>query len=224
MLGKPGAPSRRARRYNQADIWFRVHIDPDDTLVDSDADRKHVDAAAAGDREAFAVLVSRYQTRLVNLARALTNDDGEAEDLAQETFIRAWKSIARFRGDSAFRTWLFRIATNVIQSHLGRKSRRSRWWGPSIDDRRHDWNGEPATLNTASPSSTIEDDVARRQQIDRALATLPAELRLAVTLRDVHGFDYREIAEMLGVPIGTVESRIFRARQRLRPLLAGVRS
>jgi RNA polymerase sigma-70 factor (ECF subfamily) len=200
-----------------------VHIDPDDRPAEADADRRHVEAAAGGDREAFAVLVSRYQVRLVNLARALTGDDGEAEDLAQEAFIRAWKSIGGFRGDATFRTWLYRIATNVIQSHLRRRSRRRRWWGPSLDERPDDRRGEHSAMDPSVPS-TIEDDVARRQEIDRALATLPPELRIAVTLRDVHGFDYREIAEMLGVPIGTVESRIFRARKRLRPLLVGVRS
>lgn len=181
-----------------------------------DPDRSLVAASAAGDAEAFAALVARYQAAIVNLARALTADDGEADDLAQETFVRAYRSIGRFRGDSTFRTWLYRVAVNAIRSHLKKRARRWRWFGPSLDERDPAGRESPALATPA----TLEDDVARRQLIDRALASLPADLRIAVTLRDVQGFEYGEIAAMLGIPIGTVESRIFRARQRLRPLLA----
>lgn len=181
-----------------------------------DPDRSLVEASAAGDHDAFAALVLRYQAPIVNLARALTADDGEAEDLAQETFIRAYKAIGRFRGDSAFRTWLYRVAVNVIHSHLQRRARRWRWFGPSLDER----ESTKQQASALSMPATVEEDTARRQLIDRALASLPADMRAAVTLRDMYGFDYAEIADMLGIPIGTVESRIFRARQRLRPLLA----
>lgn len=181
-----------------------------------DPDRSLVEASAAGDQDAFAALVLRYQAPIVNLARALTADDGEAEDLAQETFIRAYKAIGRFRGDSAFRTWLYRVAVNVIRSHLQRRTRRWKWFGPSLDER----ESAAQQASALSMPAAVEEDAARRQLIDRALASLPADMRAAVTLRDVHGFDYAEIADMLGIPIGTVESRIFRARQRLRPLLA----
>lgn len=184
--------------------------------MQSDPDRSLVAAAAAGDDDAFATLLSRHQASIVNLARALTAGDGEADDLAQETFIRAYKAIGRFRGDSTFRTWLHRVAVNVIQTHLKQRARRRRWFGPSLDERDADGRQQAAMAVPA----TIEDATARREVIDRALATLPADMRMAVTLRDVHGFDYAEIATMLDVPIGTVESRIFRARQRLRPLLA----
>lgn len=181
-----------------------------------DPDRSLVAASAAGDAEAFAALVARYQAAIVNLARALTADDGEADDLAQETFVRAYRSIGRFRGDSTFRTWLYRVAVNAIRSHLKKRARRWRWFGPSLDERDRAGRESPALATPA----TLEDDAARRQLIDRALASLPADLRIAVTLRDVQGFEYGEIAALLGIPIGTVESRIFRARQRLRPLLA----
>jgi RNA polymerase sigma-70 factor, ECF subfamily len=184
-----------------------------------DPDRSLVDAASAGDRDAFGRLVQRYQAQIVNLARALTADDGEADDLAQETFIRAYKAIGRFRGDSMFRSWLYRIALNVINSHLKSRTRRWQWWGGSLDDRKPDEASDGAS-QVASGSAPIDEDAARRQLIDRALGSLPADMRTAVTLRDVHGFDYAEISAMLGVPLGTVESRIFRARQRLRPLLA----
>jgi RNA polymerase sigma-70 factor (ECF subfamily) len=186
--------------------------------MQTDPDRSLVALSAAGDADAFAALVARYRASIVNLARALTADDGEADDLAQETFIRAYKAIGRFRGDSTFRTWLHRVAVNVVQSHLKKRARRWRWFGPSLDEQ--DAAGQESSV-PATPA-TLEDDAARRELIDRALASLPADMRIAVTLRDVQGFDYAEIAEMLGIPLGTVESRIFRARQRLRPLLAAL--
>ncbi len=186
--------------------------------MEPDPDRSLVLSSAAGDADAFAALVARYQAAIVNLARALTADDGEADDLAQETFIRAYKAIGRFRGDSTFRTWLYRVAVNVIQSHLKKRARRRRWFGPSLDEQGAAGQESPALAVRA----TLEDDTARRELIDRALASLSADMRVAVTLRDVQGFDYAEISAMLGIPIGTVESRIFRARQRLRPLLAAL--
>lgn len=182
-----------------------------------DADRGLVEAAAAGSRDAFDELVRRYQGPIVNLARALTSGSADAEDLAQEVFVRAWRSIAGFRGDSTFRTWLHRVALNVIHSHRSRLGRfRRLFQSPSDPD-----VGDPS--ERAPDRSDLEDELVLRDAIDRALSTLPDELRDAVTLRDIQGLDYREIAAALQVPIGTVESRIFRARQRLRPLLEPVR-
>ncbi len=190
--------------------------------MESDPDRALVDAAARGDADAFGALVVRYQARIVNLAHALTSDAADADDLAQETFIRAYRAIGKFRGESSFRTWLYRVAVNVINSYLKSRGRRWKWWGRSLDaGRAHDSEADQA-VEVAAPDPPIDEDMARRQVIDRALAALPSDIRIAVTLRDIHGFDYAEIAAMLGVPIGTVESRIFRGRQRLRPLLAGL--
>lgn len=172
--------------------------------------------AAAGSREAFDELVRRHQARIFNLARALVGEDAEAEDLAQDTFVRAWRAIRRFRGESAFRTWLYRVAINVIRSHLAARSRKQIVWGWW----RRDARGEGTMPREAVDPADLEDDAMRREIIDRALAALPADQRVAVTLRDVEGLDYREIAAALGVPIGTVMSRISRARGRLRPSLA----
>jgi RNA polymerase sigma-70 factor, ECF subfamily len=174
-----------------------------------DADRALVDAAVAGSREAFDELVRRYQSSMITLARVLTSGRFDAEDLAQEVFVRAWRSIGRFRAESSFRTWLHRIAINVVRTH---QERQGRWF------RLFRFAGEdvPEPVDRDVP---VDARLVKRQLIDRALATLPVDLRLAVTLRDVQGLDYREIADALGVPIGTVESRIFRARQRLKPLL-----
>lgn len=183
-----------------------------------DADRGLVDAAAAGSREAFDELVLRYQGPVLNLVRAMTAGDGDAEDLAQEAFVRAWRSIASFRSDSTFRTWVFGIAINVVRTHRGKRARLRRlFWTPPAEESFSD------PLGRASADDGIEAPLAMREVIDRALATLPEDMRAAVVLRDVQGLDYREIAASLDLPIGTVESRIFRARQRLRPLLEPLR-
>jgi RNA polymerase sigma-70 factor (ECF subfamily) len=183
-----------------------------------DADRDLVTAAAGGDRRAFDELVRRYQGQVVNLARAMTASDLDVDDMAQETFVRVWRSLKGFRGDSSFRTWLYGIAMNVIRTHLGRRSKlRSRLWSASSAD-----DADPLE-RIASHERGVEHAVVLRDGIDQALKSLPEELREALVLRDVQGLEYREIADTLGIPIGTVESRIFRARQRLRPLLAHLR-
>ena len=183
-----------------------------------DADRDLVKAAAAGDRDAFDELVRRYQAQVVNLARAMTANDVDVDDLAQETFVRVWRSLPGFRGDSAFRTWMYGIALNVIRTHRGRRAKlRNLFWAAPADT-----EGDPLE-RVRDEDAGIEQKLVMRDAIDRALKSLPDELREALVLRDVQGLDYREIAAALDVPIGTVESRIFRARQRLRPLLAPLR-
>ena len=182
-----------------------------------DVDQDLVAQAAAGSREAFDDLVRRHQVSIVSLARALTNGSADAEDLAQEVFLRAWRSLRGFRGDSTFRTWLHRVAVNVIHSHHGRVSRLRRMFQPAPAE-----PGEDPVERAADPVN-VESDVVLRDAIDKALASLPEELRVAVTLRDVQGLDYKEIATVIEVPIGTVESRIFRGRQRLKLLLEPLR-
>ena len=184
-----------------------------------DADRALVDAAAAGDREAFDELVRRHQSAIVGLARSLTGGSVDAEDAAQEVFVRAWRSLGSFRGDSTFRTWLHRIALNVVSSYHGRLSRVRRLFQFAAPER----ESAEDPMESAPDRASLEDRIVVRDAIDKALAALPDELRVAVVLRDVQGLDYREIAQLLGVPMGTVESRIFRGRQRLRPLLEPLR-
>jgi RNA polymerase sigma-70 factor (ECF subfamily) len=178
---------------------------PDDPDVD-------LVPAAAGDLDAFEALVRRYQARIIGLARSHSGNAADAEDLAQDVFVRVYRSLRQFRGNSLFRTWLYRIALNVVRTHHARRGRQQGVWGDSgADDRAFDaMAGEPS----------VEFTLVRREAIDRALDDLPADLREAVVLRDVHGLDYREIADVTGAPMGTVESRIFRARQRLRTALA----
>jgi len=178
-----------------------------------DPDRELVEAAAAGSREAFDDLVRRHQAAMLTLTRVLTGGRGDADDLAQEVFVRAWRSLGGFRGESTFRTWLHRVAINVVRTSQAKQGRLLR----VFVSRRGVTEEEP--FDPPSGGEPVDTTLARRQIIDRALAALPAELRVAVTLRDVQGLDYKEIAAILDVPIGTVESRIFRARQRLKPLL-----
>jgi RNA polymerase sigma-70 factor, ECF subfamily len=176
-----------------------------------DPDRELVAAAGAGSRDAFDELIRRHHAAILTLARVLTGGRGDADDLAQEVFVRAWRSLRGFRGDSSFRTWLHRVAINVVRTSQAKEARLARLFvRRSKDD-------EP--FDPPAATEPFDAELARRQAIDRALATLPGELRVAVTLRDLQGLEYKEIAALLNVPIGTVESRIFRARQRLRPLL-----
>ena len=178
-----------------------------------DSESGLVDAAVAGDRDAFDALVTRYQVPILGLARALLTGSPDAEDVAQEIFVRAWRSLKGFRGDCPFKSWLYRIAVNVVISHQRRLMRERRLFrAPAAHDPARDAD------RVAVPSDS-QPDVVLRMTIDEALAQIPFENRTAIVLRDVQGLDYREIAQALRVPIGTVESRIFRARQRLRTLL-----
>jgi RNA polymerase sigma-70 factor (ECF subfamily) len=180
-----------------------------------DPDGELVTAAAAGSRDAFDELVRRHQVSMLTLARVLTGGRGDADDLVQEVFVRAWRSLKAFRGESTFRTWLHRVAINVVRTSQAREGRLRRLFAMTPPNPLNDDPFDPPDAR-----EPIETALARRQAIDRALASLPFELRLPVTLRDLQGLEYKEIATLLDVPIGTVESRIFRARQRLRPLLA----
>jgi RNA polymerase sigma-70 factor (ECF subfamily) len=174
-----------------------------------DPDRTIVSQAAAGSREAFDELVRRYRRPVYNLVRALTAGDADAEDLVQDVFVRAFRAIVTFRGDSAFKSWLYRIAINVVHTHLQRRRTRDAFGGVRGQD----------ALGDVPDGDNLEEAVLRRQAIDRALASLPEHLRVLVVLRDVHGLKYDEIAKIVKSPRGTVESRLFRARQQLRPLL-----
>jgi RNA polymerase sigma-70 factor, ECF subfamily len=175
-----------------------------------DPDRTFVTQAAAGSREAFDELVRRYRRPVYNLVRALTAGDGDAEDLVQDVFVRAFRAIVGFRGDSAFKSWLYRIAVNVVHTHLHRRRAREAISGIRVAD---------TFIGEVPDGDNLEEAVLRRQAIEHALATLPEQLRVLVVLRDVHGLKYDEIAKIVKSPRGTVESRLFRARQQLRPLL-----
>lgn len=200
-------PSSKAQSQTVPDFRHEESVAP----VMSDPDWPLVEGAAAGDREAFTALVERHQSRVLNLAMTLGVREADAEDVAQDVFIRVYRSIGRFRGEARFRTWLYQVTLNAVRSY--RASRTARGEVEPTAPERED-APEPAA------NDPIDDRLADRQAIDRALGQLPAEWREAVTLRDVEGLSYREIADLTGAPIGTVESRIFRARQQLRVELA----
>ena len=178
-----------------------------------DPDLATIRGAADGDSDAFEALVRRYAPQMSRLAATIVGPE-DADDVAQEVFVRAYQALPAFRGDSAFRTWLYRIAVNVSRSYRSHWWRRSAVWGDSGADETTAFDPEDA--------SDFEAAWLTRDAVERALGSLPEHLRIAVVLRDLHGLEYREIAETTGVPIGTVESRIFRARRRLRRALEPV--
>lgn len=180
-----------------------------------------VERVQAGDKAAFDLLVKRYQHKVIGLIGRYVQDQAEALDVAQETFIKAYKALESFRGESAFYTWLYRIATNTAKNHLVTRSRRPPGTDVDIDD----------VLQAESESElreieTPENNLYRDELFSvmaSTLEALPEELRVALTLRELEGMTYEEIAEVMDCPIGTVRSRIFRARdaidKELKPLL-----
>lgn len=177
-----------------------------------DPDGAAVGRVQQGDARAFDELVVKYQDRLVNYVRALGAGHADAEDAAQEAFLRAFRGLGRFRRLSHFKTWLYQIATNVTRTAARRRAARPEAASGLLAD-------AEAGASPPAGADDLEARIVARDRLDRALAALPEDLRQAVVLRDVEGWEYREIAAMVGVPIGTVESRIFRARRRLRDLL-----
>jgi RNA polymerase sigma-70 factor (ECF subfamily) len=181
-----------------------------------DPDRELVERARAGERAAFDLLVARYQRRLLRLVLRLLRDQAEAEDVVQETFLRAYRALPRFRGDAAFYTWLYRIALNGARSTILRRRQRTAPHGMA-----------PSQLPAPVPEIGTPESMLLSKQvmqtIDAALEALPLELRTAIVLREIEGLSYEEIAQIMECPLGTVRSRIFRAREaiarRLRPLL-----
>lgn len=174
-----------------------------------------------GERGAFDLLVQKYQHRIAHLIARYVHDASEVEDVAQEAFIKAYRGLANFRGESAFYTWLYRIAINTAKNHLVSAGRRVPDQGvDAADAEQHD---DGALLRDAdTPERTLMTGELERT-VYRTIESLPAELREAVTLRELEGLSYEEIATVMDCPIGTVRSRIFRAREAIdaaiRPLL-----
>ncbi|HLV78277.1 MAG TPA: RNA polymerase sigma factor RpoE [Marinobacter sp.] len=187
---------------------------------DSQTDLQLVRKVRHGDRAAFDLLVVKYQSRVASIISRYVYDSQEVMDLAQETFVKAYRAIDRFRGDSAFYTWLYRIAVNTAKNHLDARSRRPQGSSDVADAENFDDGGR--LRDVASPERLLQREQLQRALND-AIARLPEELRSAFLLREYDGLSYEDIARILECPIGTVRSRIFRARdavdRHLGPLL-----
>jgi len=173
-----------------------------------------------GDKTAFDLLVRKYQHRIGAVIGRFVPDYAESQDIAQESFIRAYRAIANFRGDSQFYTWLYRIAVNTAKNHLVAMKRRPPTSDVEAEDAEH-FSGGRMQDNDTPEHELLREEIAR--EVSQTVAALPEELRQAITLREMDGLSYEEIAETMDCPIGTVRSRIFRAREaidaRLRPLM-----
>ncbi len=190
-------------------------------MSDRKTDQELVDRAQGGDRAAFDVLVRKYQHRIVQLVGRYVHDPSESLDVAQEAFIKAYRALGSFRGDSAFYTWLYRIAINTAKNYLVSLSRRPPRDDVEVGDAEH-FEGPSGLKEYATPEHMVLTEEIQRT-IEQAIENLPDDLRTAITLREFEGMSYEDIAKTMDCPIGTVRSRIFRAREaidaRLRPLL-----
>ncbi|HEY5678861.1 MAG TPA: RNA polymerase sigma factor RpoE [Pseudomonadales bacterium] len=176
-----------------------------------DTDKELVRRVQKGDRYAFDLLFSRYQHKILNLVSRYLKDPQDVEDVTQEAFIKAFRALPRFRGESAFYTWLYRIAINTAKNHLVARGRRP----PGVDVDMEDaeiMDGADALRVSESPEAVLERDELSAA-IDVAISQLPDDLRSAVTLREFDGLSYEQIAHIMDCPVGTVRSRIFRARE-----------
>jgi len=191
-------------------------------VTERDIDRQLVERAQRGDKRAFELLVDKYQRRLGRLLSRFIRDPSEVEDVMQEAFIKAYRALPAFRGDSAFYTWLYRIGINTAKNTLAAQRRRA----PTSTDveaeeaEGHD-NGERLRDLNTPENLLLSREIA--DTVNSTIGSLPEELRTAIQLREIEGMSYEEIASIMNCPIGTVRSRIFRAREaiaeRLRPLI-----
>ncbi len=173
-------------------------------------DQALVERVQQGDKQAFDILVLKYQNKIIQLAYRYVKDHDEAMDVAQEAFIKAYRALDRFRGDSAFYTWIYRIAINTAKNHLVASGRRP----PRTDldaQEAEQYEGAAGLKEYATPEQVLLRDELK-QTIASAIRELPDDLRTAITLRELEGLSYEEIAQTMECPIGTVRSRIFRAR------------
>ena len=190
-------------------------------MSDSEVDRELVRRVQNGEKDAFDVLVLKYQHKLLKLISRYVRDSSEALDVAQESFLKAYRALPNFRGESAFYTWLYRIAINTAKNHLVSESRR-----PPVSDvdavDAEQLNGASDLKEYATPERLLLKEEIQNT-VAAAIGDLPEDLKTAITLRELEGLSYEEIAEAMDCPIGTVRSRIFRAREainiRLEPLL-----
>ena len=173
-------------------------------------DKQLVARVQKGDSRAFDMLVMKYQQRIMALISRYVHDADEVQDVAQEAFIKAYKALPRFRGDSAFYTWLYRIAVNTAKNHLVSRSRRPPGSDVDLSDAEY-LEGGAGLRELENPENRLFGDELK-QVVEQAISGLPDDLRTAVTLREFDGLSYEDIADVMDCPVGTVRSRNFRAR------------
>jgi RNA polymerase sigma-70 factor, ECF subfamily len=190
-------------------------------MTQDDSDQQLVERVQAGDKAAFDLLVRKYQHRVLKLVGRFVSDAAEAEDVSQEAFLKAYRALASFRGDSAFYTWLYRIAINTAKNALVSNRRRPVDFDLDLQDpEQYDRHARLKEGDTPEGVLLTEEI---RSVVEKAMEQLPEDLRTAIVLRELEGLSYEEIAEAMDCPVGTVRSRIFRAREaidkKLKPLL-----
>ena len=192
-------------------------------MTDREIDRQLVARAQQGDKQAFELLVEKYQRKLARLLSRFIRDPAEVEDVTQEAFIKAYRALPAFRGDSAFYTWLYRIGINTAKNFLVAQGRRAPTTTAGFDNEDAEGFEEASQLREMNTPESELTSKQIAQTVNQTLEELPEELRTAITLREIEGLSYEEIAVIMNCPIGTVRSRIFRAREaiaeKLRPLL-----
>ena len=192
-------------------------VNPDRAL-----DQKLVEKAQKGDKQAFSLLVEKYQLKLYRLISRMVRDQSEIEDIVQDSFIKAYRAIGNFRGDSAFYTWLYRIGINTAKNHLVSLGRRPKAMDAVDIEEIENFQDAQDLRSVETPETTLMNNQITAT-VNNAAESLPDELKQAFKLREMDGHSYEEISEMMGCPIGTVRSRIFRARdaiaEKLKPLI-----
>jgi RNA polymerase sigma-70 factor (ECF subfamily) len=191
-------------------------------VSERDIDQQLVERAQRGDKRAFELLVEKYQRKLARLVSRLVRDPGEAEDVTQEAFIKAYRALPSFRGDSAFYTWLYRIGINTAKNYLVAMGRRAPTSTDVEAEEAEGYDSGELLRDINTPESLLLSKEIG-STVNAAIEALPEELRSAIQLRELEGMSYEEIAKLMDCPIGTVRSRIFRAREaiaeRLKPLI-----
>jgi RNA polymerase sigma-70 factor (ECF subfamily) len=176
-----------------------------------DSDQQLVARVQAGDKRAFDLLVLKYQHKIAGLVSRFIKDSDEVQDVTQEAFIKAYKALGNFRGDSQFYTWLYRIAINTAKNYLVARNRRPPGTDIDVSDAVH-FEGQTALKDNASPERNMMTEQLQ-DVVNSSIKQLPEDLRSALTLREFEGLSYEEIADVMNCPVGTVRSRIFRARE-----------